>query len=284
MMLAGRHVLVTRPAAESGGLEAALREGGAVPVMLPAIDIQPIDDPAVLQQITLALYADDIVFVSPSAVRVFYRLVSRFDLARVPLAATPAPSAPMAAATATALPAAAAASAKTTAAMQRVFAVGPGTVRVLRDHGVVRAICPREQHDAAGVAALPELTVLNGRTVAIVAGVGGRTGLADALNARGARLIRVECYRRAIPSFDIEALMSLGRSGSMDAVIVTSSVGLGKLWQALDARGRTTWESIPTFMPHERIVAAARALGLRQVVLTGSTDTGILAALNRFFG
>ena len=273
MMLAGRHVLVTRPAAESGGLEAALREGGAVPVMLPAIDIQPIDDPAVLQQITLALYADDIVFVSPSAVRVFYRLVSRFDLARVPLAATPAPSAPMAAATATALP-----------AMQRVCAVGPGTVRVLRDHGVVRAICPREQHDAAGVAALPELTVLNGRTVAIVAGVGGRTGLADALNARGARLIRVECYRRAIPSFDIEALMSLGRSGSMDAVIVTSSVGLGNLWQALDARGRTTWESIPTFMPHERIVAAARALGLRQVVLTGSTDTGILAALNRFFG
>jgi uroporphyrinogen-III synthase len=67
------------------------------------------------------------------------------------------------------------------------------------------------------------------------------------------------------------------------AFTVTSSEGLANLHQMLGEAGRRCLEDTPLFAPHERIAAAARALGVRTVVLTGPGDEGLVAGLTAFF-
>ena len=67
--LAGRHVVVTRPAGQAAHLAEALINLGARPVLFPVLTIFDIDDPRPLQEAALKL--DDVdwaAFVSPNAV------------------------------------------------------------------------------------------------------------------------------------------------------------------------------------------------------------------------
>ena len=70
--------------------------------------------------------------------------------------------------------------------------------------------------------------------------------------------------------------------GRIDAVTVTSSEGLDNLWDVADATTRAAWRDCPTFVPHPRIAARARALGL-QVVDTAGGDAGLIAGLLEWF-
>ena len=47
--------------------------------------------------------------------------------------------------------------------------------------------------------------------------------------------------------------------------------------------GAQCLKTTPLFVPHERIAAAARALGVENVVLTGAGDQGLVAGLVAFF-
>jgi uroporphyrinogen-III synthase len=51
----------------------------------------------------------------------------------------------------------------------------------------------------------------------------------------------------------------------------------------LGEAGRQCLQNTPLFAPHERIAAAARALGVQTVVLTGPGDEGLVAGLADFF-
>jgi uroporphyrinogen-III synthase len=51
----------------------------------------------------------------------------------------------------------------------------------------------------------------------------------------------------------------------------------------LGEKGRQSLEQTPLFAPHERIAAAARALGVQTVVLTSPGDQGLVAGLAAFF-
>ena len=270
--LSGRRVVVTRPHDEAADLAAALRDRGALALMAPSIEIEAIESVEVAVSIRQAFAADDAVFVSPSAIRVFFALAARAHPQHV--------FAP------------------------RVFAIGPGSARLLAAQGVSCVLFPTWMHDSAGVLALPELAAPAARTIVIIGGLGGRTELADTLAARGAQVLRVSCYRRCAPAhtpldhwLQGEAAAPAAASGGyvagispqlsegpVDALVVTSTEGLHNLWAACGSQARAAWVRTPTFMPHSRIVEAARALGLREVILTESADVGIVGALERFFG
>ena len=64
---------------------------------------------------------------------------------------------------------------------------------------------------------------------------------------------------------------------------MTSSEGVANLREMLGAAGRACFERTPLFAPHERIAAAARALGVRTVVQTGPGDEGLIAGMSDFF-
>ena len=70
MSLAGRHVVVTRPAGQAAHFAAALAGQGAIPVLYPVLEIRDIEDVAPVLDAAIRLDSFDLaVFVSPNAIQ-----------------------------------------------------------------------------------------------------------------------------------------------------------------------------------------------------------------------
>jgi len=155
----------------------------------------------------------------------------------------------------------------------RVAAVGAGTRRELESRGLRQVIAPAGRADSEALLALPEMA--GARRVAIFRGAGGREWLGEALAARGARVEYAECYRRERPPAAPQP------DGRVDAFCVSSGEALRNLLSLL---GRERVAQAPVFVPHARVAAAARELGLREPVRAGPSDAEMLAALVAYFG
>jgi len=249
--LAGRRVVVTRPAGQTGHLAALIRAGGGEPVLFPALEILDAEDlqPAIALIDRLDAF-DLAIFISANAVNKALALVH----AR-----------------------------REWPAGLRVATVGRGSERELRRHGFAAVIAPSARFDSEALLDLPELKDVAGKRVVIFRGDGGRALLGDTLSARGAVVEYAECYRRGRPQTDVAPLRALAARHELDAFTVTSSEGLANLYDMLGEAGRQCFKQTPLFAPHERIAAAARALGVQTVVLTGPGDEGLVAALAAFF-
>lgn len=251
--LAGRRILVTRPAAQAASLVGMIEAEGGEAVCFPLLEIAPVDDLAPLAAAAASLESYDFaIFISPNAVNyaIPHLLVGR----NWP----------------TGLPA---------------VAIGPSTVKSLENFGVGPVLAPSERYDSEAVLALPALATaqVQGRRVLILRGNGGRELLSETLQARGATVSRVSCYQRSAPS-DATLLRSRLRAGQLDALTLSSSEGLRYLWAMLDAEERLRLSALPLFVPHARIGEEATALGLSRVMLTEPADTGIVSALLAFKG
>lgn len=248
--LAGKTILVTRPAEQADRISRLIREAGGKAVVFPAIAILPPSEPARLDAVLARLESFDLaIFVSPTAVaRVFERLgPHRQWPQRLPAAA-----------------------------------VGQGSARALSAYGVSRIIAPTDGADSEALLALPELQGVAGRRIVIFRGEGGRALLAETLTARGATVEFAECYRRAKPDADPAPLLENHARQPFSALILTSRESLANLRELLGA----AWDrfaDVPAFVPHERIAAAARQAGLCKVELAPGGDAGTLQAMIKYF-
>jgi uroporphyrinogen-III synthase len=247
--LAGRTVLVTRPAHQAGALEQAIHAAGGVAYVFPALDIEAVPLEALAAPLAQLAEADIVIFISPNA--------AQFGMAAIRVGGT--------------LPASAS-----------VFAVGPGTARALQDQGASAVVTPDGQ-DSEALLALPQLADVVGKRVVIVRGLGGRALLADTLAARGARVQFMECYRRVRPQADAEPLLARWQAGGIDAVTVTSAETLHNLAALLGASGMSLLLNTPLFAPHEKIAEAARRFGIAHVIATPGGDAGLVKGLIDWF-
>jgi uroporphyrinogen-III synthase len=117
------------------------------------------------------------------------------------------------------------------------------------------------------------------RHVVIFRGEGGRELLADTLKARGAHVEIAVCYRRGKPVFDPAPLLDAWRRGHVAAVVATSSEGLRNFVAHIGPTGRTCLAGTPVIVPHPRIAAAARELGMARVVESASGDEAMVQTL-----
>ena len=249
--LAGKHILVTRPAEQARELAALIAAAGGHPVLFPAIEVRDLEDTRPFFELVDRLEGFDLaIFISPNAVsRAMKRILER-----------------------RALPPG-----------LQVAAVGGGSARALADFGVSDVIVPVQGNDSEGLLALPEFSVAGRRRVVIFRGQGGRELLGDTLTVRGASVEYAECYRRSRPQTDPAPLLEAWRRGEMDAVTVTSSEGLRNLFEMLGDPGRELLLSTPLFVPHPRIAEAARGFQVQTVIVTGPNDSGLLTGLTAYF-
>jgi uroporphyrinogen-III synthase len=231
--LRGRVLVVTRPVGTAAALSRRVRALGGVPLSLPGLALRAADDPAATRaQLRAALGDDLVVFTSPAAVR----------------------------------HAAALAALRTRAT---VLAVGQGTARALRRHGVSRPLCPTRQ-DSEGLLDHPLLQSLRGRRVALIGAPGGRGTLRRELAARGARLREVQVYRRVPPRLDrrhLAALQALPRSAR---VLLSSQEALHNLREALPPAALARLCAATAVVSSERLAAAAGGAGFRRIVQAAS--------------
>ena len=153
---AGLRLLVTRPARPAEALARSLRRAGHRPVLLPLIEIRPLDFRAPEFRA-----GDILIFVSPSAVH--HGLPRLAPLPPDVVLATVGKG--------------------TARELEAALGRAPD-------------ICPRERFDSEALLAEPALGDVAGRRVFIVRGHGGRETLARGLAERGARVRYLEAYER----------------------------------------------------------------------------------------
>ncbi len=249
--LAGRGILVTRPAEQARGLAGLIRAAGGEPIVFPAIEIADMLDLQPLFAVIDRLDEFDIaVFISPSAVNKALNLIRARREWPARLAAA---------------------------------AVGRGSAKELARCGIGRVIAPERKFDSEALLALPGMSDVAGKRVVIFRGDGGRELLGDTLAARGASVEYAECYRRVKPGADAAALLRAWGRNEVAAVTVTSSEGLRNLYEVIGKLGQAWLKKTPVFVTHPRIADTARELGVAAVIVTEQGDEGIVAGLTRWF-
>ncbi|MEW7850284.1 uroporphyrinogen-III synthase [Massilia aurea] len=262
MLQSDRVVVITRPRAQAAALAQAVDGSGRAAVILPLLEISPVADAAPLRAALAELDRFALVaFVSPNAIDAAFAYVDAWP-----------PSVPLA-------------------------IVGDGSRAALARHGVrgdaftIFSPADTAHSDSEHLLQSLDLAAFAGKRVLIVRGDGGRELLADALRAAGARVEAVAAYRRATPVLtpELAARLRALLAQPNDWIITSSEAlrGLAGLVRSLDADGAGDGAGalMPRFLqqrlivPHARIAETARALGLEHVLLTGSGDARLLAAL-----
>ncbi|MCG9083427.1 uroporphyrinogen-III synthase [Laribacter hongkongensis] len=239
-------VIITRPHEAGAPLAAALRTAGFAPFEWPLLALEP--EPEALDRLPAALAgADWLVVVSPSAARLIAPA-----LARLP-------------------------------AGLRLAAVGRATAQVLEQASGRPVLHPATGNDSEALLALPDWGALDGRTVVIAKGRGGRPWLAENLARRGARVVPLALYRRRKLMPDPTALQAALAVHPQAAVLVTSTE-IAEAWR--QAAGDALWPSLQSIMhiaPHPRIAERLTALGVMRVKTTGAGDDAVIDALTDWF-
>lgn len=246
--LAGRHLVITRPAEQAGLLHRLLQQAGAQVTALPLIAIQPPSHPETLDGVLAKLSEFQLaIFVSPSAIDA---VTSRLK--------------------------------KPWPANTRIAVIGPGSARRAEELGLPPALQPEQQFDSEGLLALPELQDMTGQRVIVFRGNGGRELLPDTLTQRGAQVERIESYQRTQPQLSPETLQQLTQEAP-DGWILTSSEALDNLIQQLTSSQLAAIRTQRWFASHPNIARHLQQNGFEQVIETGSGDAAILSSLAAHF-
>ena len=247
--LAGRSILVTRPAHQAAALAQGIGDAGGDAVLFPALEIRAVVDDTLTALIDRLHEFHAAIFISPNAAQFgAHSIVER----------------------------------RTFPAPLQYFALGPGTARELDLQGLHHATAPDGQ-DTEALLKLPELQNVAGKRIVIFRGVGGRELLAESLRLRGAMVEYAECYRRVLPRADAGPLRARWARGEIHAVTITSAETLHNLAVLLGEAGTALLRATPVFAPHEKIAEAARRFGIHQVIATPGGDAGLLQGLVNWF-
>ena len=245
--LEGMGIVITRPREPAEALAAALEREGARPIIFPALAIEDVAPSSATEEALASLASAALaIFVSAHAVEKGVAAVR----ARGPWPAN--------------LP---------------VAAVGEATAEALRNSGFARVISPPERHDSEGLLALPQLAQVRGKRVAIFRGEGGRERMREELEARGAKVGYVECYRRVKPRADASALVAAFRRGEVQAVSALSGETLENFVEMLGPENATLVAGTTLVVPHEAIAAHRDARRFARVLVAPHGADGLAQTL-----
>ncbi|MBS3799335.1 uroporphyrinogen-III C-methyltransferase [Pseudoalteromonas sp. BDTF-M6] len=189
------HIVVTRPQGKGQELADLLSAQGHKVTQCPVLNIEYLDSDE--QELATLDEADIAVFVSQDAVSGLYQ-----QRATLP------------------------------SSLQCV-AVGEATAEAIESHFQYRALVP-EQHDSEGVLALPQLQQVEGKSIVLVKGRGGRTLIAKTLKQRGAFVNPLVVYQRSGAKPSSDAWLQQWQQKQVDALVITSNSSVDAIFASQD--------------------------------------------------
>jgi len=248
--LEGLGVLITRPRRQAERLARTIEAAGGEAVVFPTIEIQPMDDDVALRALLANLANYHVaIFVSANAVEEGMRYLSSMDKRPSTL---------------------------------RFAAIGDATRKALQNFGVDSVIAPVDRFDSEALLDLQEMRDVAGKRMIIFRGEGGRNVLAETLTNRGAMVDHAVCYKRIRPQQDISLLRSRWQTGDIQAVSAMSLESLTNLYDILDEPTRRLLAETPVFVPHPRIAAGGKKMGIADVRVTGASDDDLIKELSKY--
>ncbi|EJM96416.1 uroporphyrinogen-III synthase [Herbaspirillum sp. YR522] len=250
-----RPVVVTRPLQQASTLADQVNALGREAVVFPLLVIEALEDRAELCAAMARLHDYAlVVFVSPNAIDATFACLERWP------------------------------------SEVAIGVVGQGSRTALRAHGVEQAdatiYAPRrpDKMDSEELLAALPLAALRGRRVLVVRAQQGRDLLGNALQQHAIEVDFVTAYRRLAPPMTPERsarLLALLDDGA--DWVITSSEALRNLLQMARLAGGADrvvkLQRQRIYVSHHRIARTAESLGFGTVILTGSGDERLIAAL-----
>jgi len=236
------HLISLRPAGQHAALRRAAARFGARTLAVSPWRLRLHDDDATRDALLQALAGDVLVVTSPAAATAAMRLLPAERLATATL-----------------------------------VAVGEGTARVLRRHGAGNVMAPARM-DSEGLLALPAMASLQGKRVALVTAPGGRGIIAAQVQARGARLQRVDVYERVPQALSATTLARLQALPGRTVLVASSGEALERTLPQLPASLRERWQQQPVAVASERLGALAGTHGFTNVHIAAGPLPAQLAA------
>jgi uroporphyrinogen-III synthase len=251
--LANPRILITRASHQASELADRLRALGAVPILIPTIEIAPPTSFAALDAAIASLSEFDVVaFTSANAVEAFHQRAALAEIAPTP---------------------------------RRIAVVGPATARAVEGIGLHADILPPTFTAASLAETLREEAP--GRRFLLVLAEAAPTTLRDGLAAAGGDVTIAAAYSNRIPESSLEAITSLFASPARypDAVAFTSASTAANLIALLDAAGLTLPATVVRVSIGPITSRALRDFGLPpHIEAAESTLAGLVTALAVHFG
>ncbi len=251
--LAGRTILVTRPAGQAERLCRMIERAGGRALRFPLLEIAVVDGTAAeAAGALLDNYGnyDAMIFISRNAV-IFAEKLRPALFARETLPA--------------------------------VYASGPGTRAELEARGIVAATGRNSEYGTEGLLRLQSLSSRSvaGKRLLIVRGEGGREKLKAGLEERGARVDYVEVYLRRIPEMEADTMQKLWQDQRPGVIVVTSVQSLENLLALGGPECRRSLLETPLAVMSPRIARRAGELGFMRppCVAGGTGDRALTAAV-----
>ena len=189
--LAGKRILITRPAEQAEEFAELLRAQGARPILFPVIRIVPNEDIGPLHEAIRQWKSFDwLIFTSANGVR-------------------------------TAVPHLKSVLPETGWPCIKVAAVGPGTAQVCRELGLDVSFIPRQYAVEAIVKEFPENVA--GQRMLLLRAQEANPALSKGLRANGARVEEIPAYRVEPVADNAGRLIGMLRAGEVDVITLTSS-------------------------------------------------------------
>ncbi|MGI9228992.1 MAG: uroporphyrinogen-III synthase [Gammaproteobacteria bacterium] len=249
--LTGKRILVTRPVQQAEALCDLIRRSGGNPVMFPVIEIEPLSaGPTAREQLAAAAL---VIFVSRNAVQQF---CLQFPKSITTIAAVP------------------------------VFAMGDGTRDSLQRNGIDQVLCADTGIGSEALLALPQLdqAAVQGKSVLIIKGEGGRELLQQTLQQRGADTSCLELYRRKLPETNPARFTTIWHQNRPDVMIFTSAEGIDNFSSMIPSDELPGLLTTPVLVWGERVAAAAQATGFNRVSYAQAADDyALLQALYKLY-
>ncbi|MBB1061737.1 uroporphyrinogen-III synthase [Marilutibacter spongiae] len=243
------HLISLRPQGRHDALRAAARRHGGGVLALSTCRLEPIDDARTRAGLAAALATGLAIFTSPAAVAAANALQALDEVAGL-----------------------------------HAVAVGEGTAAALRRLGTARTSQPTRM-DSEGLLGLPVLQHVDGRKIGLVTAPGGRGLLQPQLEARGAKVLRADVYRRRPVAPSPRALAALARLRPPAVVALTSGEALAQAFAQVPDDQAARLRALPAVASSARLADKAREAGFGTVgVAAGPRPASLVEAALALLG
>lgn len=256
--LCGRRVAVLRMRGQASETAEQLRMRGAIPWVVPTIELHPPPDPAPMIDALRSLGSYDVAaFTSANGVERTFEVLGELGLDARAFASC------------------------------RVAAVGAITAKRLADHGIVADTVAKEfRGESLAESIVDVLKEKHAARVLVLRALEAREVLPDLLRNAGATVDVVAAYQTLPPpASEVEPLRRALQLGHLDAVLLTASSTVTNLCEALGEGYAELLSGVCLASIGPITSDRARALGLSVTVEAEQfTIAGVIEALERYFG
>jgi len=232
--LNGLRILNTRPAGQNQTLSQEIMTAGGIPVALPALVIEPTEE-TWLQQLPDLTRIQQCVFISANAVKFFFTTLKKHGVAWPHSIKT--------------------------------IAIGPATAHALADWSIQVDTIP-EVADSEHLLKLAELQHIEGQTLVLIKGIGGKMTIANTLLERGANSMALSVYRRVLPTCDAQEIGALWKHNLVDIILFTSQQAMQNIFALFGQEAHSWLCNKPCIVISERLAEIARTIGMKTILVS----------------